>query len=123
MYCGLKLQTFTDHRGSLRVLDQLDKLPFEIQRLYLLESKNEEVRGEHGHYECDQLLVVLDGKISYREIMKNNCENKIDLKTGATHLISKGIWHSFKSVGNSVCLVLASHPYDIDDYFYDIGGM
>lgn len=113
-----KLKYYKDDRGCLSVLDNIAQLPFSVKRLYLLDSADGQIRGNHGHYACDQYLSVLSGLIEYQENSGQVNDYVITLSEGEGYLIRKGYWHRFRSIGQSRCLVIASHEYDPKDYFY-----
>ena len=115
----VNLKCYTDDRGCLTVLDNISGLPFSVRRIYLLDSNDNQIRGNHGHYACEQYLSVLDGQIEYFENSGQPKDSHVILNQGEGYLIRKGYWHFFKSIGKSRCLVIASHEYDPNDYFFD----
>ena len=115
----VNLKFYTDDRGSLAVLNNISGLPFNVKRIYLLDSNDEQIRGNHGHYVCEQYLCVLEGQIEYFENPGQPNDSYVILNQGEGLLIRKGYWHFFKSIRKSRCLVLASHEYDPNDYFFD----
>lgn len=108
---------FRDMRGSLAVANFKD-LPFEPKRCFIVHDvPSSEIRGEHAHKECHQLLFCLSGTIDVL-IDDGQDRNKILLNDPAMALhIPPRVWASQLNYSpNSVLLVFASHEYDSDDY-------
>lgn len=108
------LPTFPDPRGSLTVLEKV--VPFPIRRIYYIYKANS-LRGGHRHKNTRQLLVSVSGSC---EVFVNNGREK---STFALDSPSKGLvleledWHTMDNfTRDCVLLVLASEPYDPDDY-------
>jgi hypothetical protein len=58
----VQLPTFTDPRGSVSVAELAELVPFDIRRAFLVfDVPGAEVRGEHAHRLCHQLLVAVHG--------------------------------------------------------------
>jgi acetyltransferase-like isoleucine patch superfamily enzyme/dTDP-4-dehydrorhamnose 3,5-epimerase-like enzyme len=113
-----KLPSFVDMRGSLSFGEYGSGLPFIPKRYFIVyDVPSQEVRGEHTHKELHQFLVcikgscsvVVDDGVNREEILLNN-------PTVGLH-IPPMIWATqYKYTPDAVLLVLASHPYDNDDY-------
>ena len=98
--------------------------PFQIKRIfYSYDIPGGESRGAHAHKKCHQFLiaasgsfeVVLDDGISKRTVLLNRPFYGLH--------IPPGIWASEQGFSSgSVCLVLASHVYEEDDYLRDYQG-
>lgn len=108
------LPTFPDPRGTLTVLEKA--VPFEIKRVYYIYGANT-LRGGHRHKRNRQLLVCVAGSC---EIFVNNGSEK---NTFVLDSPSKGLvlelkdWHTMDKFSDGcVLLVLASEPYNSDDY-------
>ena len=106
-----------DQRGLLTFAD----LPFPINRMYTIsKNTNELTRGHHAHKKLQQLIFCLQG--SFTLTLKTPLEtNSFELTPeGNAVIIPGGYWRTlddFKS--DTICLVLASNPYDEDDYVRD----
>lgn len=110
----LNLPTFTDHRGSLSVIEKA--LPFDAVRIYWIYGADEQTRGGHRHLHTRQALVALSGKVS---IYMNNgvFEETIELNHPSQCLIVEPEdWHTMTFSEKSVLLVMSSHPYDPVEY-------
>lgn|SRR5574344_1661358 len=120
--CSLiTLPRHSERSGSLTAVESDKPIPFDIARVfYLYDIPGGESRGGHAHYECHQLLIAASGAFDVK--MDDGTSSKIyrlDRPYYGLH-IPPGIWAeeiSFSS--GSICLVLASHPYEEADYIRD----
>ena len=118
-----KLIQFSIHEndsGSLCVYESSDLVPFEIKRIFTVIANKNEVRGNHAHKKCTQLLICVSGEI---EVI---CDNGIDESIyqlnnmGQGLLIPAGIWASEKYIlKDSVLMVLCDRGYEPADYIHD----
>lgn len=110
----LSLPTFGDARGSLSVLDGL--LPFDVKRVYWIYGADHNTRGGHRHKETWQALVAIAGQV---EILMDDgaVQETVSLsKPDQCLLVEPKDWHQMTFGVGAVLLVLASHPFDRDDY-------
>ncbi len=112
---------YRDERGVLSVFEELNGVPFRIRRAYCLaEVPDGASRGGHAHKAIDQLFIAISG--SFELVLDDGVRSRsfvLDSSDRGVH-VTPGIWrdlHSFTS--DAVCLVLASEPYDEDDYIRD----
>lgn len=116
-----KLSGFNDHRGSLTVGQVPDELPFTAQRFFFISRvPGGEPRGIHAHRECHQFLVCVAGSV---KAMCDDGESRnvyvLDEPEVGLHMppLTWGTQYDFSD--DAVLLVLASHPYDPDDYIHE----
>lgn len=116
----VQLPSHIDGRGSLGVVEAAD-LPFDIRRIYYLyDVPMGAVRGEHGHKRLQQLILCLHGEV---EIVLNDGARQFpftltDASTGL--YLPPGLWRRLRFlVPETVVCVLASLPYEKDDYIYE----
>jgi UDP-2-acetamido-3-amino-2,3-dideoxy-glucuronate N-acetyltransferase len=107
-----------DLRGNLIAREAGRGLPFVPSRMFVIfDVPSKEVRGEHAHRECHQLLVCLRGAVNC--VVDNGSERAeyhLDSPEKALH-IPPMVWGTqYKYSPDAVLLVLASHPYDPNDY-------
>lgn len=120
--CSLwRLPLFTDLRGSLVPLEFDRSLPFAPRRLfYVLDVPGEEVRGEHAHRECEQFLVAVRGELS---VVIDDGSTAVEVRLDHPDMglyMPPRVWGiQYKFSREAVLAVLASHPYDPDDYIRD----
>lgn len=113
------VKTFTDLRGSLGVVEEGD-LPFTILRVYyLFDVPLGAVRGEHGHKTLQQLLICMHGVCDV-VLNDGSRQHHFVLETPAKGLyVPPGMWRRLDfRAPETVCCVLASQPYDRDDYLF-----
>lgn len=122
---GVKLwhfPEFTDLRGKLTAGEMpSESIPFAARRWFFVYGvPGREVRGEHAHRECHQFLICVSGRVNVAvDDGENRVEYTLDGPTMGLH-VSPRVWASeFGYEGDSVLMVLASHPYDPDDYIRD----
>lgn len=112
------LPMIKDLRGNLAARELGRGLPFEPKRCFVIfDVPSKEVRGEHAHRECHQLLICLKGNVTCMvDNGQNRAEHCLDTPEKALH-IPPMIWGTqYKYSDDAVLLVLASAPYDPDDY-------
>lgn len=114
----LPLPSFRDLRGDLTAVEFAADVPFVPRRqFFVYRVSGGEVRGEHAHRECQQLLVAVHGSvhvvINDGRSMKEVC---LDRPDWGLHL-KPGVWGiQYKFSSDAVLGVYASHPYDNNDY-------
>jgi hypothetical protein len=117
--CKLQvLQEFNDSRGRLVVGEFPRNLPFSPQRTFFVSGVPEnDSRGEHAHHKCRQFLICLNG--SCRVLLDDGdqrCEIVLD-RADIGLLMPEKIWGTqYGYSKNAIVLVLASQPYEVDDY-------
>jgi acetyltransferase-like isoleucine patch superfamily enzyme/dTDP-4-dehydrorhamnose 3,5-epimerase-like enzyme len=118
-----ELPVSRDLRGSLVAGEVPDGLPFVPHRYFLVfDVPGADVRGEHAHRECHQLLVCVSGQL---HVVADDGEHRqefvLEHMRHGLYLppMTWGIQYRYSP--GSVLLVFASHPYDPDDYIRDYG--
>ena len=110
----VEIPTFGDARGELSVLEKIVKFP--IRRVYFIHHA-EGLRGGHRHKKNIQFLVAVAGKVL---IHVNNGHEKIDYHLDSPRkglILETADWHTMDAfTEDCVLLVLASEPYDVNDY-------
>lgn len=107
-----------DMRGKLSVLEVPGQLPFEVRRaFFVFDVPSQEVRGEHAHRECHQFLVCLAGSVRVvADDGINRTEVLLDRPSIGVHLEPMTWGIQYRYTPDARLMVLASHPYDNDDY-------
>jgi len=110
---------FSDLRGRLTAGEfPTDAVPFTPQRWFLVyDVPSREIRGEHAHRVCHQFLLCVSGRVTVAvDDGQNRGEVLLDDPTLGVY-IPPLVWGSqYRYDADAVLLVLASHPYDPDDY-------
>lgn len=115
----VSLPRISDGRGSLSFVQPGPLLPFEIRRLYYLyDVPTGQVRGAHGHRKLQQLMVAVSGAVDV-ECDDGRQRRSFRLDSPDVGLyVSPMIWRNLTGfTPGTVCVVLASEPYDESDYF------
>lgn len=114
----LEITSFSDNRGHLGVLADLDNLPFETKRLFFLKNVPAgQFRGKHAHKKCRQIVVPLSG-----DCFLTAERNGVSVSLQSANLSSALLFPAFTWVELSnftddcVLLVLADMEYDESDY-------
>ena len=108
----------TDPRGNLTVAQAHTDVPFAVKRAYwVYDVPAGECRGGHAHKLCKEVLIALSG--SFHVTVDNGEEQKTVLLNHPYQglLIDTDVWRTLDDFSSgAVCLVLASEPFDEDDY-------
>ncbi len=110
---------FVDLRGSLTAAEMPDAaIPFAPRRWFMVyDVPSREIRGEHAHRVCEQFLICVSGRVTVAvDDGRNRGEVVLDRPTMGIY-VPPMVWASeYRYEEDAVLLVLASHPYDSDDY-------
>lgn len=114
----ISLSQIGDRSGHITVAANNIDIPFAVKRIfYLYDIPGGESRGAHAHKECHQFLVAASG--SFEVLLDDGITTRtVMLRSPNIGLhVAPGIWASeINFSSGSVCLVLASHEYDENDY-------
>lgn len=120
--CSLiELPQIKNRAGNITPISSEQELSFDIKRVfYLYDIPGGESRGAHAHKECHQFLVAASGSF---EVLIDDGKVKRLVQLNRPYIglhIPPGIWASEVNFSSgAVCLVLASHGYNEDDYIRD----
>ena len=117
----LHLPRVHDPRGNLTFVEGGRHVPFDIQRVYYLyDVPGGAERGGHAHRRLHQVIIALSGSF---DVVLDDGSNRVryHLNRSYTGLyVCPMIWRELDNFSSgSVCLVLASEPYDEADYLRD----
>ena len=120
-YSIINLPKIFDPRGNLTVAEGLNQVPFAVSRVYwTYDVPSGESRGGHAHKHCREIIIAISG--SFNVTLDNGTERK------AFHLnhpwqgllVETNVWRTLDDFSSgAVCLVLASDPYEEEDYIRD----
>ncbi len=104
--------------GNLTVVENNSDFPFDVKRIfYLYDIAGGESRGAHAHKECHQFLIAASGSF---EVSLDDGLYKRQVFLNRPNIglhIPPGVWASEVNFSSgAICLVLASHTYDENDY-------
>lgn len=116
----IQFEVHSNSSGNLCVYESDDGVPFDIKRIFTVMAKKNEIRGNHAHKICQQLLVCVSGEI---EVI---CDDGLNQRIyrlsemGKGLLIPPGIWASEKYINEgSVLMVLCDQAYEKNDYIFN----
>jgi hypothetical protein len=117
----LELPRVTDPRGNLTFIEGERHVPFQIARVYYLyDVPGGESRGGHAHRRLEQVIVAMSG--AFDVVLDDGSDRRtVNLNRSYYGLyLPRMIWRELVNFSSgSVCTVLASRPYEEDDYFRD----
>jgi dTDP-4-dehydrorhamnose 3,5-epimerase-like enzyme len=115
-----RLTRAADLRGSLMAMN-FEDLPFVPRRIFtVFDVPSESIRGSHAHRTCELFLVCLSGDLNcVVDDGTHRDEVRLALPDRGLHLPPLVWGTQYKYSRDAVLLVLASHPYDPDDYIRD----
>jgi UDP-2-acetamido-3-amino-2,3-dideoxy-glucuronate N-acetyltransferase len=117
----IELPLVEDLRGKLTFGEIGKQLPFEAKRIFsVFGVPSRDIRGEHAHRKCHQLLVCVSGSVS---VMVDDGRMRdtvvLDRPNRALH-IPPMVWASqYRYSSDANLVVLASDVYDANDYIRD----
>lgn len=114
----LEFDKHSHDKGNITVVENSIDIPFDVKRsYYLYDIPGGEDRGGHAHKELYQLVIAAGGAFDVT-LDDGNVKRTITLNRPYQGLfIVPGLWrelHNFSS--GAICLVLASHVYNENDY-------
>ncbi|WP_457617682.1 sugar 3,4-ketoisomerase [Lutibacter sp.] len=114
----LDLHKIHNDAGNITVVENGVNAPFNVERVYYLyDVPGGEERGGHAHYQLEQLIIAASG--SFDVIFddgKNKKKVSLNRPNMALHIVP-GLWREIVNFSSgSICLVLASHSYNENDY-------
>lgn len=117
----VRLPGAADLRGNLVHATAAAEIPFDVRRVFFVYAvPTRKVRGEHAHLALHQFLICVHG--SCHVIVddgRRRDEVVLDDPTAGLH-IPPMVWSiQYKYSPDAVLAVLASAPYDPDDYIRD----
>lgn len=117
----INLPKIIDIRGNLSFVEEMNHIPFMIERTYwIYDVPGGEKRGGHAYRDNQEFIIALSG--SFDVVLDNGTEMKIfSLNRSYNGLyVPKGIWRQMENFStNSLALILASTRFDVNDYIYD----
>lgn len=110
-----------DPRGNLTVAEQREHVPFDIQRVYwTYDVPSGESRGGHAHRECEEVIIAVSGSFDVTLDFGDHHQTYHLNHPYQGLYVGTGIWRTLDDFSSgAVCLVLASHLFEEDDYIRD----
>jgi oxalate decarboxylase/phosphoglucose isomerase-like protein (cupin superfamily) len=118
----IELPKFTDPRGNLTFLQDLDQIPFNIKRVFwTYDVPGGEKRGGHAYKEQEEIIIALSGSFDVIITDEKGKKDKYSLNRSYHGLyIPKRTWRHMENFStNSLSLHLSSSKFDKDDYIHN----
>jgi dTDP-4-dehydrorhamnose 3,5-epimerase-like enzyme len=118
----IDLPVMHDPRGNLAFAESHVHVPFAIERVYYLyDVPSGAARAGHAHKALQQLVLPISGSFDVR-LFDGEREEVVTMNRPSRGLlIGPMLWREIENFSSgSVCVVLASAPYDEDDYYRDM---
>lgn len=117
----VELPKFADPRGNLSFVEQLNHIPFEINRTYwIYDVPGGESRGGHAFRQNQEFIVALSGAF---DVMVGDGMEKKKFTLNRSYYglyVPAGLWRVFENFStNSLALEFGSINYDESDYVRD----
>lgn len=111
---------YLDTNGVLCVYESGQQVPFDIRRVFTVSAMGGDIRGNHAHKQCSQLLICVSGQI------RITCDDGLVVthhlldNMSAGLLVPPGIWvrEEYMTDG-AVLMVLCDRGYEAEDYLRD----
>ena len=114
----IELPKFTDPRGNLSFVEQLNHIPFEIKRTYwIYDVPGGEARGGHAFRQNQEFIVALSG--AFEVVVDDGNKKQVFILNRSYYglYVPAGLWRSMENFStNSLALEFGSHHYDENDY-------
>lgn len=115
----LDMPRIHDPRGNLTFIESENHIPFGIARVYYLyDVPGGETRGGHAHKALEQFIIAVSGSF---DVVTDDGHERRHWHLNRSYYgvyIPRMVWREIENFSSgSVCLVLASLPYDEADYF------
>lgn len=120
MDCQLiEFQTFKRESATLAAASITNEIPWNVKRIFFIESESAEIRGDHAHKSCSQLFVRTSGRVEIhcRDGVRERSHTLVSLNQAL--LVPPGIWVKLVMSELSSISVLTDRLYETDDYIND----
>ena len=117
----IDLPKISERRGSITPIYNGVHVPFDVSRVYYLyDVPGGENRGGHAHKKLNQLIVSVMGAF---DVVLDDGQQKKTVRLDRAYnglFVPEMIWRELENFSSGgICLVLASLPYDENDYIRD----
>ena len=117
----IQLPKILDRRGNLSVIEQLNQVPFKIERTFwIFDVPGDSVRGGHAFRETQEFIVALSGSF---DVVLHDGEKEHVFHLNRSYYgvyVPKMVWREMRNFStNAIALVVSSTPYREDDYIME----
>ena len=117
----IPITSILQERGTLVAAEAFTQVPFAIARVFVVaDVPHGERRGEHAHRRCEQFLVCVRGSLD--AVADTGASRQIfhlDSPAHGLYLPPLTWGGQLNHSPDAILLVLASEPFDADDYIHD----
>lgn len=118
----IQLPKVQDARGNLSFIEEENHIPFPIKRAFwIYDVPGGEERGGHAYRKNEEFIVALSG--SFDVVLDDGKGNVQSFHLNRSYYglyVPNMIWRQMTNFStNSLAMVLASQPYDAEDYIRD----
>ena len=115
----ITIETFSDNRGHLSVLEK--NIPFDIKRVFYIYGVDDSVRGNHRHHKTIQAAICIKGSCTiYNNDGGEEKDFELDQPNKCLILETKD-WHRMYNFSpDAILMVLASEYFDQQDYIFEV---
>ena len=116
----IMLPKIHDTRGNLTFVEALEHIPFEVKRTFwIYDIPGGEVRAGHAQKQLDEFIIALTGSF---DVAVDDGINTITYSLDRSYYglyVPHMFWRELRNFStNAVAMVLASRPYEPQDYIY-----
>ena len=117
----IDIPRFLDERGNLSFVEECVHIPFKFMRSYwIYDVPGGEARGGHAYKKNEEFIIAISGSF---DVIIDNGTSKETFSLNRSYYglyVPKGLWREMNNFStNSLAFILASAPYDADDYIRD----
>jgi len=117
----LTLPQIEDIRGNLSFIEELNHIPFKVERVYwIYDVPGGQVRGGHAFREQQEFVVALSGSF---DILVDSGHSRQIFSLNRSYYglyLPAGLWRQMQNFStNSLALVISSTHYNANDYIYN----
>ena len=117
---AIHFKKYEDTNGILCVYEGNQQVPFDIRRVFTVTAKAGDIRGDHAHKQCTQILICVSGKIRVSCDDGSAVTKHLLDDMGDGLLVPPGIWAKEKYItDDAVLMVLCDRGYEAEDYLRD----
>jgi dTDP-4-dehydrorhamnose 3,5-epimerase-like enzyme len=114
----INLQTFTDQRGNLTVIEKV--IPFDIKRIFYIYGVDDSTRGGHRHHKTIQAAICIQGSCVIQNYDGSTMQEFVLDTAYKCLILETKDWHRMHTfTPDAILMVLASEYYVQEDYIYE----
>ena len=118
----IDLPKIVDPRGNLSFIEENNHVSFKIERTFwIYDVPGGACRGGHAYRETEEFIVALSG--SFDVVLNDGKGNEQVFHLNRSYYglyVPKMMWREMRNFStNSLAMVMASTPYDVEDYIRD----